>query len=418
MQHNIPLETYGAYAEPMAEAVSSCVHCGFCLPTCPTYKVMEEEMDSPRGRIFLMKEVLEGKLKLEAASPYIDNCLGCMACVSACPSGVQYQNLLTPFRALAEEKRERSFSDKVLRRFVLETLPYPHRFRIAAFLGQFAKAFKPLLPERMADMLALLPERLPKGRLLPVLNVAEGEKRAKVALLAGCAQQVLDPDINNATLNVLAYNGVETLIPDAQVCCGALAAHTGAMWQAKNFAKENLKAFPGDVDAIITNAAGCGSGLHEYPLWLKGEAEEESAKSLSQKAKDITVFLAGLGIKTPPAPKQALKIAYHDACHLAHAQGVVSEPRALLAMIPNTEIIDIADSEICCGSAGTYNIEHPKTASALGKLKADAILASKADVVVTGNIGCMTQLKTHLKAHTITVMHTVQLLDKLYRGLL
>ncbi|MCA9836534.1 MAG: 4Fe-4S dicluster domain-containing protein [Trueperaceae bacterium] len=417
MQHNIPAEPLGAYAEPMTEAVSSCVHCGFCLPTCPTYRVMGEEMDSPRGRIFLMKEVLEGSLELDMASPYIDNCLGCMACVTACPSGVQYQDLLTPFRALAEEKRERKLMDKILRRFVLETLPYPHRFRLAAFMGQFAKPFKGLLRGRMADMLALLPERLPKGVLLPVKKIAEGETRARVALLAGCAQQVLEPDINSATLNVLAQNGVEVLIPEEQVCCGALAAHTGAMWQAKRFAKENLKAFAGlELDAIITNAAGCGSGLHEYPLWLKGEPEEEVAKTFAHKAQDITVFLSQLGIKAPPAPKQPLKIAYHDACHLAHAQGVVYEPRELLGMIPDIQVFDIADSEVCCGSAGTYNIEHPDTAFKLGQEKAQNVLATGADMVVTGNIGCMTQLRTHLKEQGIPVMHTVQLLDKLYRG--
>ena len=417
MQHNIPLDKHGPYAEPMAEAISSCVHCGFCLPTCPTYQVMGEEMDSPRGRIFLMKEVLEDRLELELATPYIDNCLGCMACVTACPSGVQYQDLLTPFRALAEEKRERNPMDKILRRFVLETLPYPHRFRMAAFLGQFAKPFKKLLKGRMGDMLALLPDRLPKAALLPVQKIAEGQTRAKVALLAGCAQQVLEPDINLATLNVLAHNGVEVLIPDEQVCCGALAAHTGAMWQAKRFAKENLKVFAGlELDAIISNAAGCGSGLHEYPLWLKGEAEEAMAQSLAAKAQDITVFLSRLGIHTPPSPRQPLKIAYHDACHLAHAQGVVYEPRELLSMIPNLEVFDIADGEICCGSAGTYNIEHPATALKLGQEKAKNVLATGADMVVTGNIGCMTQLRTHLKGKNIPVMHTVQLLDKLYRA--
>ncbi len=416
MQHNIP-DSIGAYAEPMSEAVESCVHCGFCLPTCPTYVTMGDEMNSPRGRIFLMKEVLEDKLELEAASPYIDNCLGCMACVTACPSGVQYQDLLTPFRALAEEKRERTPMDKVLRRFVLETLPYPHRFRVAAFLGQFAKPFQKYMPGRLGDMLNLLPESLPKGAFLPTKKIAEGEQRARVALLAGCAQQVLAPDINVATLNVLAQNGVEVLIPEEQVCCGALAAHTGAMWQAKQLAKENLTAFADfEVDAIITNAAGCGSGLHEYPLWLKGEVEEDAAKGFAKQAKDITLFLAQLGIKPPPAPKHALKIAYHDACHLAHAQGVVSEPRELLSAIKNIELFDIADAEICCGSAGTYNIERPDTAFELGERKAQSILATGADMVVTGNIGCMTQLATHLKEHDIPVMHTVQLLDQLYRG--
>lgn len=418
MQHNIPQDTIGPYAEPMSDAVDACVHCGFCLPTCPTYITMGDEMNSPRGRIFLMKEVLEDKLELEAATPYIDNCLGCMACVTACPSGVQYQDLLTPFRAIAEEKRERTAMDKVLRRFVLETLPYPHRFRVAAFMGQFAKPFQKFIPGRLGDMLNLLPDRVPKGQLLPVQKIAEGKTRATVAMLAGCAQQVLAPDINTATLNVLARNGVEIVIPEEQGCCGALAAHTGAMWQAKTFAKHNINVFDefSHVDAIITNAAGCGSGLHEYPLWLKGEGEEEAAKDFAHKAKDITVFLAEFGIETPPAPSKPLKIAYHDACHLAHAQGVVTEPRTLLNAIPDVEVFDIAEGEICCGSAGTYNIERPDIAFELGQRKANNVVATGADIVVSGNIGCMTQLATHLKEHGIEVMHTVQFLDKLYRG--
>lgn len=414
MQHNIP-DSIGPYAKPMGDAIQNCVHCGFCLPTCPTYQVMGEEMDSPRGRIFLMKEVLEGKLELEAATPYIDNCLGCVACVTACPSGVEYGELLTPFRALAEEKRERSFFDKTLRRFVLETLPYPHRFRLAATLGQVAKPFQKLIPGRMGDMLNLLPDRVPKAEKLPETTSAKGKKRARVALLAGCAQQVLAPDINSATLRVLAKNGVEVIIPQQQGCCGALAAHTGAMWQAKDFAKHNLQAFGNldDYDAIITNAAGCGSGLHEYPLWLKGEAEEDSAKAFASKCQDISVFLANLEIETPPPPSKDITVAYHDACHLAHAQGVMFEPRSLLKNIEKVSLKDIPDGEVCCGSAGTYNIERPDTAFELGQMKAKNVMTTQPDYVVSGNIGCMTQLSTHLE--NVPVLHTIQFLDRLYR---
>ncbi len=277
MQHNIPVADFGPLGLPMAENIQKCVHCGFCLPACPTYQVHGEEMDSPRGRIFLMKEVLEGRVDLEESLPYIDRCLGCVGCVTACPSGVQYGELLTPFRARAEELRERTWFDRALRWFVLETLPYPDRFRLAARLGGIGRLFRSVLPGRLGTMLDLLPASLPPAQPLPEIYPAIGPRRARVALLAGCAQQVLAPDINWATLRVLALNGVETVIPWNQGCCGALAAHTGALARAKSQAKQNIQAFPTDVDAIITNAAGCGSGLHEYALWLSGEPEEARA---------------------------------------------------------------------------------------------------------------------------------------------
>ena len=402
----------------MADAVESCVHCGFCLPTCPTYVVLGEEMNSPRGRILLMKQVLTGELELEQATPYIDPCLGCVACVTACPSGVEYGDLITGFRMQTEGERERSPLDKALRRFVIETLPYPKRFRAAATLGQAAKPFKNLVPGRMGDMLDLLPNGVPKAQPLPALYPAEGERRARVALLAGCAQQVLAPDINWATLRVLAKNGVETVIPKTQSCCGALAAHTGVAWQAKKFAKNNLQAFPDDVDAVITNAAGCGSGLHEYALWLKGEPEEEAARAFGKRVKDISVFLDELGLRETPRLSAPLKLAYHDACHLAHAQGVVLPPRSLLKQIAGLEVLEPPDAELCCGSAGTYNLEHPDIARDLGQRKAKALLATGAQAIATGNIGCLTQLSTHLHAlgQPLPVYHTVQVLDRAYRG--
>ena len=417
MQHKIPQHSAGAYTEAMAGAVQACVHCGFCLPTCPTYRVLGEEMDSPRGRIFLMKEVLEGGLALEQTTPYLDNCLGCLACVTACPSGVQYHELLTPFRAIAEDKRPRDRLERLLRQLILETLPYPWRFRLAARLGRLAKALNFALPKRLRDMLQLLPETLAKQERLQGFYAARGKKKASVVLLAGCAQQVLEPDINSASIRLLQHCGVDVYVPREQSCCGALAAHTGAMWQAKAFAKHNLKVFLKSygtpIDAVISNAAGCGSGLHEYPLWLKGEAEEEAAKTLAQKSQDISVFLAGLDIKISQGPEKPLRVAYHDACHLAHAQGVVLEPRQLLSNIPNVKLIDIPDSEICCGSAGTYNLEHPDIAQELGRDKAQGILATKADIVVTGNIGCLTQLKNHLAREGVPVLHLVQFLDRL-----
>ncbi len=418
MQHNIPVEERPPLTEPMAEAIESCVHCGFCLPTCPTYVVSGEEMHSPRGRIILMKEVLEGDLSLAEATPYIDACLGCLACVTACPSGVEYGELITPFRMETETQRERPLAEKALRRLVTETLPYPARLRAAAQTGGVVKPLRPLLPKKLGSMLGMLPERVPKAQPLPEFFPAVGKRRARVALLAGCAQQVLDPDLNWATLRVLARNGVEVVIPKAQSCCGALAAHTGVKIQAQAFAKNNLRAFPDEVDAIITNAAGCGSGLHEYSLWLKGEPEEEKARVFSSKTKDISVFLSELGIPAPPALPGPLKIAYHDACHLAHAQKVTSEPRALLRQVPGVEVLEPVDADLCCGSAGTYNLEHPEMARELGLRKAQTLLDTGAELIVSGNIGCTTQIALQLRnlGRPLPVLHTVQLLDRAYAG--
>ncbi len=408
----------------MAQAVESCVHCGFCLPACPTYTVLGEEMDSPRGRIILMKEVLEGGLELEAALPYIDKCLGCVGCVTACPSGVQYGDLVTPFRAWAEDKRTRSPLEQLTRAMALQTLPYPNRFRLAAMTGNLAKPFSSLLPAKMRVMLELLPSNVPESKPMPELIPARGKRRARVALLAGCAQQVLDPDINWATARVLARNGVEVVIPKWQGCCGAIVMHAGAQDQARELARRNLEVFApmlehGDVDAVVTNAAGCGSGMHEYVLLFKGEPEETRATSLAHRTKDVSVFLDELGLIQNPRLEKPLKLAYHDACHLAHAQNVRSSPRRLLSSIGGLELLELSDGELCCGSAGTYNIEQPTIAFELGERKANAILETSARAVASGNIGCLTQMARHLEAkgQSIRVLHTFQVLDRAYSGL-
>lgn len=420
MQHKIPLDTLPPLAEPMARAIEACVHCGFCLPTCPTYMVSGEEMHSPRGRIVLMKEVLEGELPLLEATPYLDACLGCLACVSACPSGVAYGELITPFRLETEPQRKRPLAERALRGLVTETLPYPERFRAAARSGALARPLRALLPGALGAMLGMLPDHVPKAHPLPDHVPAVGPRRARVALLAGCAQRVLDPEINWATLRVLAHNGVEVLVPKAQGCCGALSAHTGVKGQAQRFARHNLEAFPMDVDAILTNAAGCGSGLHEYPLWLRGEPEEAAAHTFAAKARDISAFLFELGPVTPPPLATPLRVAYHDACHLAHAQRVSHEPRALLRQIPGVELLESDEAELCCGSAGTYNLEHPEMAATLGARKAQRLLETGAELIVSGNIGCLTQLQLHLKqlGRPLPLLHTVQLLDAAYAGTL
>ncbi|GIW33419.1 glycolate oxidase subunit GlcF [Meiothermus sp.] len=417
MQHKIDVEKLGPQGEIMAHAIEACVHCGFCLPACPTYQVLGEEMDSPRGRIFLMKEVLEGNLQMEEAQPYLDKCLGCQGCVTACPSGVPYGELISTYRGFSEPKRHRSPFQKLFRIGLQETLPYPARFRAAATLGRLGKLIQPLLPAALKAPLELLPEALPKSEPLPAFIPAEGPRRARVAFLAGCAQQVLQPGFNQATLQVLARNGVEVVIPQSQGCCGALALHTGERQRALQFARNNLKAFAGDYDAIITNAAGCGSGLKEYPLLFHGEPEQAQAEQLAARVKDISVFLVELGLQEVPAMEKPLRVAYHDACHLAHAQGVRAEPRQLLKSIPGVELVEIPEGELCCGSAGTYNLEQPTIAATLGERKARHILATGADMVVTGNIGCFTQIKSHLRklGREIPVMHTVELLERAYR---
>ena len=418
MQHKIPVDQLGAQGEAMASAVEACVHCGFCLPACPTYQVLGEEMDSPRGRIFLMKEVLEGGLPMVDALPYIDKCLGCLGCVTACPSGVQYGELVTPFKAMAEETRTRAPLEQLSRTLALETLPHPNRFRLAASAGQLAQGFKGFVPAAMRPMLELLPANLPSAQDLPEVFPAMGTRRARVALLAGCAQQVLAPEINWATLRVLARNGIEVVIPKQQGCCGAIVMHAGAQAQARDLARKNLHVFPDDVDAIITNAAGCGSGIHEYPLLFAGQPELESATKLAKRTLDVTVFLERIGLTQTPRLPELTRIAYHDACHLAHAQGVRSAPRAILGMVENLEVLELGDGELCCGSAGTYNITQPEIARTLGERKANAVLETNAQAVASGNIGCLTQMQNHLRwlGHTIPVMHTLEVLDRAFRN--
>jgi glycolate oxidase iron-sulfur subunit len=399
----------------MARAVETCVHCGFCLPACPTYRVLGEEMDSPRGRIVLMKQVLEESLTWDDAVPHIDQCLGCLACVTACPSGVKYGELLVPFRAEAAT-HGRSRLQRLARSALLSTLESPPVFRIAARLGRVAARASGLLPPSARTMLALLPDRLPSRSPLPPLVPAQGQRRARVALLAGCVQQALDPEINHATLRVLAANGVEVVVPQGQGCCGALALHAGEEERARKRAATLLGALPTDVDAVVTNAAGCGSTMKEYGDLFRDRAQEPDARRLSLRVRDVSEFLHALGLVQPPALPEPLTVAYHDACHLAHAQGIRTAPRALLGRVPNLRVLEIPDGDICCGSAGLYNIEHPAIASDLGARKAQAIRSTGAQAVAAGNLGCLAQIATHLarSGASMPVVHTIQLLERAY----
>lgn len=416
MQHTIPLDQLGAQGPAMAHAVEACVHCGFCLPACPTYKILGEEMDSPRGRILLIKSALEGQLTVEETVPFIDRCLGCLACVPVCPSGVPYGELVTPFRTHAEKRRQRKLMDKLQRIVVNETLPYPGRFRLAATIGKLAQPFSGLVPKELRGMLAMLPDHLPPSQPLPTLYPAQGQRRARVALLAGCVQQVLAPEINWATLRVLAKNGVEVVIPPGQGCCGALSMHQGEEERGRELALKNLRVFPKDVDAVVTNAAGCGSGIQEYELLFKGLAAQSEAEAFAHQVKDVSVFLAEMGLEGPPPLREPLKLAYHDACHLSNAQGITEPPRQLLKSIPNLTLLEVPEGDMCCGSAGVYNLEQPEIANQLGQRKAENILRTGGEGVAAGNIGCLVQIRTHLQRlnKPLPVYHTVQVLDLAY----
>ncbi|MBB5235049.1 glycolate oxidase subunit GlcF [Deinococcus budaensis] len=423
MNHDIPVPALGPQGEVMAHAVDACVHCGFCLPACPTYALLGDEMDSPRGRIVLMKEVLEGALPLADAAPHLDRCLGCQACVTACPSGVPYGELITSFRGWSEAQRERSPLDRAKRAGILKILPAPKVFSVAARVGQYAKPLAPLLPTALRAPLDLLPERVPAMQPQPPVTLARGRRRGRVAFLAGCAQQALTPNFNAATLRVLARNGIEVVLPEGQGCCGAAALHTGAREEALRLVRQNLAAFdPEQYDAILSNAAGCGAGLKEYPVVLHGLPDEEQARAFAAKVQDISEFLAGLlhaGELEPFLPtSRPLSVAYHDACHLAHAQGVRAAPRELLRAIPGVTVVEVPEGDLCCGSAGTYNLEQPELANELGVRKARNILSTTPDLIASGNIGCHTQIGSHTRRQgsRVPVLHTVEVLDLAYRG--
>ena len=423
MNHDIPVLALGGQGEVMAHAVDACVHCGFCLPACPTYALLGDEMDSPRGRIVLMKEVLEGHLDLLDAAPHLDRCLGCQGCVTACPSGVPYGELITAFRGWSEPQRARSPLDRAKRWAILKALPAPKLFSVAARVGQYVKPLAPALPAALRGPLDLLPERVPAMQPSPAVTPARGPRRGRVALLAGCAQQALAPNFNAATLRVLARNGIEVVIPEGQGCCGAAALHTGARDEALRLVRTNLQAInPDDYDAILSNAAGCGAGLKEYPAVLHGLPDEAQARAFAAKVQDISEYLHRLlldGHLEPTLPARApLKVAYHDACHLAHAQGVKAPPRALLRAIPGVDLVEIPEGDLCCGSAGTYNLEQPELASQLGVRKARNILGTTPDLIASGNIGCHTQIQSHVRRQgsPVPVMHTIEVLDLAYRG--
>lgn len=415
------------------QLVEDCVHCGFCLPTCPTYLLWGEEMDSPRGRIHLMAQRLEGAALSPAMVGHFDACLGCMACVTACPSGVQYDALIEATRIEVEQQHERSRADRWFRALVFALFPHPQRLR---FLRPFLRGYQALRLDRLVRRTGLLPristrlaalERLapPLGAAerVPVLTPAAGERRAVVGMLTGCVQREFFPGVNAATARVLAAEGCDVIAPAAQGCCGALSMHNGRKDEAQQYARRLIDTFEAaglgvGIETVVVNAAGCGSAMKEYGRLLRDDpAYAARGAAFSAKVRDVSEFLVELGPLARRQPVEA-SVAYHDACHLSHAQRVRSQPRALLGAIPGLQLREVPDGEICCGSAGIYNVLNPGPADDLGDRKAASILATGAGTVVTANPGCLLQIRSALeRAGTpLRMVHTVEVLDASIRG--
>ncbi len=392
------------------EYTSDCVHCGFCLPTCPTYVLWSEEMDSPRGRIHLMDARLDGTITLNpTVAMHFDRCLGCMACVSSCPSGVRYDRLIESTRAAVEEELERPFADRLVRGLLFRLLPYPSRMRAALRLAPLGSAVP--VPKRLRPLIDVAPRWRGRGEV-PALTPAAGEPRARAGLLTGCVQRAVFPDVNAATARVLAADGFEVVAP-AQGCCGALSVHAGRLEEGKEFARRLVDAL-GGVDLVVVNSSGCGSHLKELG-WLLGD---EQAESFSAKVRDIGELLAG----TPPRAARhplAMRVALQDSCHLRHAQRLPLSSHTSLTRIPGLEVVEPAEQDICCGSAGIYNVVQPEAARDLGDRKADHVLATGAQAYASANPGCLVQVSNSLRRskRPLPALHPIELVDASIRNL-
>lgn len=428
-----PVAPNGAFDDrhpPQAALIADCVHCGFCLPTCPTYVLWGAEADSPRGRIYLMNEGVNGEPLSDSMVEHFDRCLGCMSCVSACPSGVQYDRLIEDTRAQVERRHTRNPKDRALRTAIFALFPYPRRLRLLRgplrayqSSGLQRLVARSGLLARLGPTLATLESLAPRLRRVPPPPrhvAARGTRRAVVGMLTGCVQGAFFPEVNSATVRILAAEGCDVVIPRGQGCCGALSVHNGRRDEAARFARRLIDTFENTgMDYFVVNAAGCGSSLKEYGELLADDpAYAARARHFAAKVRDLTELLVELG---PVAPRHPLPItvAYHDACHLGHAQGVRAQPRALLRGIPELRLREIADPELCCGSAGIWNILNPVPAAELGDRKAANILATGAELLVTANPGCMMQVAASLRRQdaTIAMAHTAQVLDASIRNL-
>ncbi len=421
---------FDAHHPPDPALINTCVHCGFCLPACPTYVLWAQEADSPRGRIHLIRLASEGAAALTPTwVHHFDTCLGCMSCMTACPSGVDYGKLLEATRAQIERRHPRAIGERLYRWLLFNLFPRPDRLRrlrplLAAYQRTGLRALLRstgalrLLPERLRAMEALMPK--PRRRsVIRAVTPAQGTKRRRAGLVLGCVQREFLSEVNAATVRVLAAEGCEVVAPPEQPCCGALLVHAGEEAPALDLARRMIDAFEAvDVDVVVSNAGGCGSNLKEYGYLLRDDpAYAERARRFVAKCRDIAEVLAELDPRAPRHPLP-LRVAYHDSCHLQHAQGVRTQPRALLGAIPGLKLVEIPESAICCGSAGIYNLVQPRTANELADRKAGYIGPLQPDVVATGNPGCILQLRAALsrRGHETPVLHTIQLIDASIRS--
>ena len=434
---------------PALAAADPCVHCGFCLPTCASYRVLASEMDSPRGRIHTLKAIEAGELTLDATvASHFDSCLGCFACVTACPSGVRYDELLEATRPKLNAPELRSPAQRAFRRLLFAVLPYPQRLRallqpLRAYAGtplqDLARrsGLTRLFGPQLAAMERLLPPLAPEAfrDSLPLVVPAQGERRQRVGLVLGCVQRLFDPAVNDAAVRVLSANGIEVVIPPSQGCCGAVTHHQGEQEQTRELARSLIASFaavvgpgrpagPEPLDAVLVAASGCGHTLKAYATLLE---EEPEARRFAAEVADIQEYLGRVGLSerfqqalgplchadgSPATAERPLRLAYHDACHMLHGQGIREQPRDLLRRIPHVEIREATEAGVCCGSAGIYNLVQPAEAAELGRIKAADLSGTGADLAVSANIGCTLQIRRHLQdlSEPIPVRHPVQLL--------
>ncbi len=396
------------------EVLRTCVHCGFCTATCPTYAVLGDELDSPRGRIYLIKDMLEkGRPADEKTVKHIDRCLSCLACMTTCPSGVHYMHLVDHAREYIEQTYKRPATDRALRWVLARILPYPTRFRLALLGAKIGRPFARLMPDaRLRAMLEMAPKKIPPVSRNddPQVFAPEGEKKMRVALMTGCAQRALNTDINDATIRLLRRLGAEVVIAEGQGCCGALTHHMGKTAESHATAAKNIRAWHSEMqgaglDAIVINTSGCGTTVKDYGHMFRNEALSQEAAAVAGIAMDISEVLVKLGL--PQGEKRAMTVAYHAACSLQHGQQIKTYPKDLLRRA-GFDVVEPKDSHLCCGSAGTYNLMQPEISKQLKGLKVATLEAKLPDVIAAGNIGCMMQIGSGTK---LPVVHTVELLD-------
>ena len=414
---------------PQRELIDDCVHCGFCLPHCPTYLNWGEEMDSPRGRIDLMRGLRTGQMPMTpTVVAHFDRCLGCMACVTACPSGVRYDVLIEETRAYVERKYRRGFWDRLHRWMIFQVFPYPRRLRaMAVFLLVYVwtgmrwlvrhTGVLKLVPSRMRQLEELQPPVTLRSVFsqLPARVPAAGERRMRVALVAGCVQRIFNPGVNDATIRVLAAEGCDVIVPAGQGCCGALSMHAGREEESLRFARDLIERFSREpVDAVVINAAGCGSHLKDYARLFP---DDSRAREFAAKVRDVNELLAALPPRAPRRPLQ-LRVAMHDACHLVHAQRIKAQPRKLLGAIPGLTLVEVPDSEQCCGSAGIYNLVQPQSAEQIGQRKVDNVLSTRAELLASANPGCTLQIQKILRERgkRLPAAHPIEILDASISG--